>query len=75
MSKNGSNKESIFAIYLKDIYQDWQALLGFELSYISLEQRHANRNIDLIGIDVKRRIPVYMEIQLNESQSFLFGKN
>lgn len=67
MSKNGSNKESIFAIYLKDIYQDWQALLGFELSYISLEQRHANRNIDLIGIDVKRRIPVYMEIQLTKA--------
>ncbi|KGR79849.1 hypothetical protein [Ureibacillus manganicus] len=43
MSKKGSNKESIFTIYLKDFYQQWQEILGFELNNISLEQNHTNR--------------------------------
>lgn len=67
MSKKGSNKEAIFAIYLKDYYKGWKELLDFELSNIVLEQRHANSNIDLLAVNLIRKLGIYMEIQLTKA--------
>ena len=69
MSKKGSNKEALFSIYLKEHYKGWEELLNFELSNIVLEQRHANSNIDLLAVNLIRRLGVYMEIQLTKANT------
>lgn len=69
LSKNGSNKEALFAIYLKDHYKGWKELLNFELSNIVLEQRHANSNIDLSAVNRTSKLGVYMEIQLTKANT------
>lgn len=67
MSINNSNKESIFSIFLKDFYQSWEQLLGFKVENIRLEQRHAGKNVDLLGYDSRRRINVFFEMQVTKA--------
>lgn len=67
MSINNSNKESIFAIFMKEFYQSWEQLLGFKVENIRLEQRHAGKNIDLLGYDSRRRINVFFEMQVTKA--------
>ncbi|MFB5088353.1 hypothetical protein PGC35_14300 [Psychrobacillus sp. PGGUH221] len=67
MSINNSNKESIFAIFMKDFYQCWEQLLGFKVENIRLEQRHAGKNVDLLGYDSRRRINVFFEMQVTKA--------
>ncbi|MEK4826677.1 hypothetical protein NSS71_19250 [Niallia sp. FSL W8-0951] len=74
MSKKGSNKEAIFAIYLKDQYKGRKELLDFELSNIVLEQRHANNNIDLSAVSIIRKLGIYMEIQLTKANKKYLGR-
>lgn len=72
MSKNGSIKESILSIYLKENPNLLSEALGFDVENLSLEQRHANLNIDLQGTDKQRRIGIFVEIQLTKSnESYL----
>jgi len=72
MSKNGSIRESIFSIYVKENPAILSETLGFHVGNLSLEQRHANRNIDIHGIDPQRRIGVYVEVQLSKAnESYL----
>lgn len=72
MSKNGSIKESILSIYLKENPNLLSEVLGFDVKNLSLEQRHANLNIDIQGTDKQRRIGVFVEIQLTKSnESYL----
>ncbi|MEC1742256.1 hypothetical protein [Schinkia azotoformans] len=66
MSKKGSNREALLSIYLKDFFQ-WKNLLGFELTNIVLEQNHADKNIDLTAVDIRRKLGIYMEIQLTKA--------
>jgi hypothetical protein len=67
MSKKGSMKESILSIYLKMHPQILQDTLGFQVDNIILEQRIAYNNIDIKGVDPKRRIPVYIEVQVTKA--------
>jgi hypothetical protein len=67
MSKKGSMKESILSIYLKMHPQILQDTLGFQVNNIILEQRIAYNNIDIKGVDPKRRIPVYIEVQVTKA--------
>lgn len=67
MSKNGSIKESILSIYLKENPQIFSNIIGSNIENLTLEQRHAYRNIDIQGLDSKRRIPIYIEVQLNKA--------
>jgi hypothetical protein len=64
MSINGSNREHIFSIYLKENPIILENVLDFHLQNLQSEQRLANRNFDLKGIDPKRRVEVLIEIQL-----------
>lgn len=69
MSKNGSIKESILSIYLKENPHLLTESLGFQVDNIILEQRHAYRNIDIRAVDYKRRIPVFIEVQLTKANT------
>ncbi|WP_137744594.1 hypothetical protein [Robertmurraya siralis] len=69
MSKNGSIKENILSIFLKEHPQLLSDSLGFQVDNIILEQRHAHRNIDIRGVDSKRRIPLYIEVQLTKANN------
>jgi len=74
MSKNGSIRESIFSIYVKENPAILSETLGFHVGKLSLEQRHANRNIDIHGIDPQRRIGVYVEVQLTKANASYFER-
>ncbi len=69
MSKNGSMKENILSIFLKEHPQLLSDTLGFQVSNIILEQRHAHRNIDIRAVDSKRRIPIFIEVQLTKANT------
>ena len=69
MSKNGSMKENILSIFLKENPQLLSDTLGFQVSNIILEQRHAHRNIDIRAVDSKRRIPIFIEVQLTKANT------
>lgn len=67
MSRNGSIKEAILGIYLKERPHIISNVLGFEVHYSALEQRHGQHNIDLKCVDKKRRIPILFELQLGKA--------
>lgn len=69
MSKYGSNREHIFSIYLKENPTVLESVLNFPLQNVQSEQRLANRNFDLKGVDPKRRVDVLIEIQLTTANS------
>jgi hypothetical protein len=69
MSKNGSIKENLLSIFLKEHPQLLSDTLGFHVSNIILEQRHAHRNIDIRAVDSKRRIPIFIEVQLTKANT------
>lgn len=69
MSKNGSMKENILSIFLKENPQLLSDALDFQVDNISLEQRIAYRNIDIKAVDSKRRIPIYIEVQLTKANT------
>lgn len=67
MSKNGSMKENILSIFLKENPQLLSDTLGFQVNNITLEQRIAYNHIDVRGVDSKRRIPVIIEVQVTKA--------
>lgn len=69
MSKNGSMKENILSIFLKDNPQLLSDALGLQVDDVVLEQRHAHRNIDIRAVDSKRRIPLLIEVQLTKANT------
>ena len=64
MSRNGSMKEAILGIYLKERPDLISEVLGFEVTNIGLEQRIGKFHADIKAFDFKRRIPVVFELQL-----------
>lgn len=64
MSRNGSMKEAILGIYLKERPDIISEVLGFEVTNIGLEQRIGKFHADIRGFDPKRRITVLFELQL-----------
>ncbi|MBB2482468.1 hypothetical protein H5P36_20055 [Bacillus sp. APMAM] len=69
MSKNGSMKENILSIFLKENSHLLSDALGFQVDNIILEQFHAHRKIDIRAVDSKRRIPIFIEVQLSKANS------
>ena len=67
MSRNGSIKEAILGLYLKERPQIISEVLGFEVHHIALEQKHGAYHVDLKAVDKKRRIPVMFEFQLGKA--------
>lgn len=64
MSRNGSMKEAILGIYLKERPQIISEVLGFEVHHLALEQKHGAYHVDVKAVDKKRRIPVLFELQV-----------
>lgn len=64
MSRNGSMKEAILGIYLKERPQIISEVLGFEVHHIALEQKHGAYHVDVKAVDKKRRIPLLFELQV-----------
>lgn len=64
MSRNGSMKEAILGLYLKERPNIIAEALGFEVHYIALEQRIGNFHVDVKAVDKKRRIPLLFELQV-----------
>lgn len=67
MSRNGSMKEAILGIYLKERPQVIEKALNFEISQIALEQKYGRNHVDLKGVDKKRRIPIIFEMQITKA--------
>ncbi|MBD8034595.1 hypothetical protein [Solibacillus merdavium] len=64
MSRNGSMKEAILGIYLKERPKIISEVLGFEVHHMALEQKHGAYHVDVKAVDKKRRIPVLFELQV-----------
>lgn len=74
MSKNGSMKENLLSIFLKENPQLLSDALGLQVDNVVLEQRHAHRNIDIRAVDSKRRIPIFIEVQLTKANTTYFNR-
>lgn len=64
MSRNGSMKEAILGIYLKERPDIISEVLGFEVDHLALEQKHGAYHVDVKAVDKKRRIPLLFELQV-----------
>lgn len=67
MSRNGSMKEAILGIYLKERPDIISEVLGFEVHHLALEQKHGAYHVDVKAVDKKRRIPVLFELQVTQA--------
>lgn len=64
MSRNGSMKEAILGIYLKERPDIISEVLGFEVDHLALEQKYGAYHVDVKAVDKKRRIPTLFELQV-----------
>lgn len=67
MSRNGSMKEAILGIYLKERPGIISEVLGFEVHHLALEQKHGAYHVDVKAVDKKRRIPILFELQVTQA--------
>lgn len=74
MSRNGSMKEAILGIYLKERPDIISEVLGFEVTNIGLEQRIGKFHADIKAFDFKRRIPVMFELQLTPANKYYLSR-
>lgn len=72
MSKNGSIKEFILSLIIKNNPEIISPLIDGDFCFQELEKR--GLYIDIYGLERKRRIPVYMENQVNVSDPIHFKK-
>ncbi|MEI0738847.1 hypothetical protein VQ056_23120 [Paenibacillus sp. JTLBN-2024] len=67
MSVKGSEKEFIFSLFLMRNPRVIEEITGLKLGKIAAEEPFGRRKIDLLSVDVNRRIPVFVETQINPS--------
>jgi hypothetical protein len=74
MSKNGSDKERTFTFFQKYKKEIMSDLLGFELANIKLEKPYGKTKIDLFAVDPSRKLDIYIENQVTQSDEVHLGK-
>ncbi|RKQ13335.1 hypothetical protein [Ureibacillus endophyticus] len=67
MSRNGSMKEAILGVYLKERPDKISEVLRFEVDHLALEQKHGAYHVDVKAVDKKRRIPILFELQVTQA--------
>lgn len=67
MSKNGSNREQIFSVFLKENKHILEEIIGAKMDNITLEERYAQRKLDMKAIDTEHRVNVYVESQVTKA--------
>lgn len=72
MSKNGSTKEFILSLIIKNNPHIINPLIEGEFCFRELEKR--GMYVDVYGLESKRKLPVFMENQLNVSDPIHYKK-
>ncbi|WDH83358.1 hypothetical protein [Paenibacillus urinalis] len=67
MSKNGSEKEFILTLFLLKYPEYLEDLIGQKLELAEAEVPIGRRKVDLYAINVSRRLPIFIESQVNQS--------
>jgi len=67
MPKHRSEKEMILNLYFKKYPDVLERILGVDLSQIELEIPHGRKKIDFYAVSKHKRVEVFVEIQLTQS--------
>ena len=67
MPKQRSEKEMILNLYFKKYPDVLERILGVDLSQIELEIPHGRKKIDFYAVSKHKRVEVFVEIQLTQS--------
>lgn len=64
MSKNGSKKETIFTLWLKENPEVLQKIIGFSIEKMRMEYNNGSQRVDLHGVNRERKIDILVECQV-----------
>ncbi|MGG1940408.1 hypothetical protein ABFY57_12030 [Paenibacillus polymyxa] len=67
MSKNGSEKEFILTLFLLKYPEHLEDLIGQKLGFVEAEVPIGRRKVDIYAINVSRRLPIFIESQVSQS--------
>ncbi|WP_153976923.1 hypothetical protein [Paenibacillus xylanilyticus] len=67
MSKNGSEKEFILTLFLLKYPEYLEDLIGWKLGFAEAEVPIGRRKVDMYAVNVSRRLPIFIESQVNQS--------
>lgn len=70
MRKSGSNRESIFTLYLKKNPKVIKDLITLSIEGIRVEEKVGRKRIDLYAINRERKIEIFIENQMKPSDRF-----
>ncbi|MEK4801047.1 hypothetical protein MHI02_05740 [Oceanobacillus sp. FSL K6-0118] len=64
MSKNGSKKETIFTLWLKENPEVLQEIIGLSIEKMRMEYNNGSQRVDLHGVNRERKIDILVECQV-----------
>ncbi|WP_019155441.1 hypothetical protein [Robertmurraya massiliosenegalensis] len=64
MSKQGSKKETIFTLFLKEHPEIIQEIIGIPIEKMKMEYNNGSQRVDLHGVNKEKKIDIYVECQI-----------
>lgn len=64
MSKQGSKKETIFSLYLKENPEVIQKIIGIQIEKMRMEYNNGSQRVDLHGVNKESKIDIFVECQI-----------
>lgn len=64
MSKQGSKKETIFTLYLKENPEVIQKIIGIPIEKMKMEYNNGSQRVDLHGVNKDSKIDIFVECQI-----------
>lgn len=74
MSKQGSKKETIFTLYLKENPEVIQKIIGIQIEKMRMEYNNGSQRVDLHGVNKESKIDIFVECQITTADEDHFLK-